>query len=233
MMSKEPLGYDSVPFNVKISPSRERPTGPVHLAYDVPMAEASAIYRDEARQRGQAWSRNYDARQRGRAWSAAYEAERQQSQTTRRDDPGIPNGANDMGDYMSDEEIEKVRKALGNLDPDLWSKLETILRGGPAESGRDRQDAEADTREVLDANDRMACDSAAEVYGRALGYMGVRHVGIRDPRALKAIFQGERAKRRKSGAPLLACDEKTAATFAERFPHAAKIGLDQYPGFNR
>jgi hypothetical protein len=72
--------------------------------------------------------------------------------------------------------------------------------------------------------DNYAHDTAAKVYRHALGLMGVDPKGVFDTAGLRTLFRTVKDRRHASGAPMLAMDQRSADSLAERFPHAAKIG---------
>lgn len=71
--------------------------------------------------------------------------------------------------------------------------------------------ARADVRGVV--GDVLALDSASEIYSFALKHMGVKHDGVKDATALKAIFHA--ANTARSGVPVIAQDSAGAS---KQFP---------------
>lgn len=147
-----------------------------------------------------------------------------------------PNRTTDMRKYdedrLSEGDIETILTfARERLSPAAVQKLLQLIEQGqdteedfsPGEAQK-RQQATAETRDVMSAMDCLACDGAAGIYRQALRRMGMpQRTGMASD-SLRAIFVAHRDSRRSKGLSLrvtdLAADERIDA----RFPHLAHIG---------
>ncbi len=77
-------------------------------------------------------------------------------------------------------------------------------------------------RDVRDVCGDVAMDSATQVYEFALDHLKIDHAGIKDAKALSAIFKVA-ASKSAAPAPRLAQDAKSVTDFAARFPTVARI----------
>ena len=86
---------------------------------------------------------------------------------------------------------------------------------------RDLQEAQREVAPIV--GEILGMDSAATVFREALSRLGVDHRGLPDA-ALPAMFRtARRGQHGNGGAPRIAQDSRGAASFAARFPDAARI----------
>lgn len=118
----------------------------------------------------------------------------------------------DMVDKKAmDAAIEKaVSKAVGDAKADALK------------NARETREAENAVRPYV-GNLAMACDSAAHVYQTALTMLGVEGIDKIDPSAYPALLKAQSLPGTQPKKTPVAMDAAAAKSFAERFPHAAKI----------
>lgn len=122
---------------------------------------------------------------------------------------------------LSEEDIAELARIMAEGGSVDGSGDEPVTMAALGELNQ----ARTETAPVLgaQAND-MALDTAAKVYGEALRAMGVDRQGVYRGKELRAIYRTALNGRRATRQPLIAMDAKRAASLAERFPNAARIG---------
>lgn len=118
------------------------------------------------------------------------------------------------------------------MEPITKAAMDAAIQDAVRENDRRHHEIAEARRLVRPKVGELAMDSsihsAADVYSRALTALGVEHAGIREPAALRRLFEvaprpggGER-----SSTVVLAHDASPAtsfASFAKRFPGAERI----------
>jgi hypothetical protein len=114
--------------------------------------------------------------------------------------------------YLDDEQMKELAQSIGGAPEDAATALRAIN----------------ETSGVLgEMAPQGAQDNATAIYRRALVKMG----GIAmdnwpknmPAAAARAVFHGHLKQRQRAGEPLLRATDEGIKSFAERFPHAAKI----------
>lgn len=145
-----------------------------------------------------------------------------------------PHGAADEDDdeeekKRKDEEAKKkmagdVEAAVAEKTKDMVSKkaMDEAIKS-ERKRAQDVTDAREDVRPFVGSLKNVALDSAAAVYQAALGVLGVADADkITEVPALKAVLAAQ-TRVAPTHKPAPAMDAAAAKSFAERFPHAAKI----------
>ena len=121
--------------------------------------------------------------------------------------------------------INELEQILRNPSGEIARAFQSEVASGKSTGGGSSQSkaqALAETRDVMSAQDCLACDSAPAVYYQALRRMGVSTAGLTNG-AYRDAFLANRNRRRASGSALLAADSAAERRLEERFPGMARI----------